>query len=46
MRPSFMINGMRTTRWVIHAEENDQDPIIIDAPAKEAYKILTKKASV
>ena len=46
MKPSFMINGMRTTRWVIHAEENDKDPIIIDAPAKQAYEILTRKASI
>ena len=46
MKPSFMVNGMRTTRWVIKATEDDLDPIIIDAPAKEAYKILTTKASL
>mgnify|MGYP003656112391 CR=1 FL=1 len=46
MKPSFMIDGVRTTRWVIHANEDDQEPIVIDAPAKEAYTILTRKASL
>ena len=46
MKPSFMVNGMRTTRWVIKATENDPEPIVIDAPAKEAYNMLVRKSSI
>ncbi len=46
MKPSFMVNGRRTTRWVIKATEDDTDPIVIDAPAKEAYNQLVRKSSL
>tara|TARA_Y100001937_G_scaffold27233_1_gene39093 strand:- start:7704 stop:7964 length:261 start_codon:yes stop_codon:yes gene_type:complete len=46
MKPSFMVNGMRTTRWVIKATEDDPEPIVIDAPAKEAYRQLVRKTSL
>ncbi len=45
MNPGVWHEGNRTTQWTIYKQDQDPNPIIIHAPAKDAYSQLVRMTS-